>query len=129
MPWDKRLPYETDIHVPFIVRGPGIQPRTISNFPISAVDIAPTILDLANLTIPNYMDGVSFKKHLFKVDDFVEKVILIEYTGEGNAKTVSSYCPQVQDSNVAVSVTLKILNDYLQIFCFIFEGMHFRELV
>ncbi|KAK0407442.1 hypothetical protein QR680_019198 [Steinernema hermaphroditum] len=55
----KNMPYEFDIKVPFFMRGPGL-PRNVSTFkPVSNVDIAPTILDMAGVPIPSHMDGRS----------------------------------------------------------------------
>ncbi|KAL5014575.1 hypothetical protein ScPMuIL_008845 [Solemya velum] len=55
----KALPYDFDVRVPLYIRGPGIRPKTkISNI-ISHVDIAPTILDMAGVDIPEHMDGES----------------------------------------------------------------------
>jgi N-acetylglucosamine-6-sulfatase len=55
----KQHPYETDIHVPLLARGPGIaagvkMPQVSGN-----VDISPTILSLAGVTPPAFMDGKS----------------------------------------------------------------------
>ncbi|XP_057664094.1 N-acetylglucosamine-6-sulfatase-like [Diorhabda carinulata] len=84
---DKRLPYETDIRVPFIIRGPNIPAKSLETFPISAVDIAPTIIDLANIDVPSYIDGTSFKKQLFEEQSGpFNKTILIEYTGIANPR-------------------------------------------
>lgn len=47
--FDKRQLYETDIRVPFIIRGPNIKPKSLNNYPIALIDIAPTILDLAGI--------------------------------------------------------------------------------
>lgn len=63
----KRFLYETGTHVPFIVRfpdkfqymapsGPGSQAHRI----ISFVDLAPTMLSLAGIDIPGYMQGHAF---------------------------------------------------------------------
>ncbi|KAL3271448.1 hypothetical protein HHI36_021934 [Cryptolaemus montrouzieri] len=90
-PWDKRQPYETDIRVPFMMRGPNIPKKKIISYPISAVDIAPTILDLANAPIPADIDGESFKTKLIEPTDF-NKFILIEYWGEGNQDTIDTNC-------------------------------------
>lgn len=46
---DKRQPYETDIRVPFIVRGPQVQRKSINNSPVVLIDLAPTILELAGM--------------------------------------------------------------------------------
>lgn len=45
--YDKRQPYETDIRVPLIVRGPNVPAKTIADTPVALIDIFPTILDLA----------------------------------------------------------------------------------
>jgi len=63
----KQHPYETDIRVPFIIRGPGIEPGTnITKILAGNVDVMPTILDLAGLTgiFEDEMDGKSMKEIL-----------------------------------------------------------------
>ena len=60
MPQGKVLPYETDVRVPFFCRGPGIAPGTKVGQIVANIDIAPTLLDLAGVTVPNIMDGRSF---------------------------------------------------------------------
>lgn len=108
-PWDKRQPYETDVRVPFIMRGPGIARKSLAKFPISMVDLAPTILDLANVEIPQDMDGTSFKNELInKTDVFEERVVLIEYFGEGNKNTIDVGCPWTYSFDVSVRKVLDI---------------------
>ena len=59
LPVDKRLPYETDIRVPLLIRGPGVSSGVrIPNLAVS-IDLAPTVLDMAGLDVPSDMDGVS----------------------------------------------------------------------
>jgi hypothetical protein len=55
----KQHPYETDIHVPFLARGPGIEAGS-KHAPVAGnVDITPTILALAGVAVPPFMDGKS----------------------------------------------------------------------
>ncbi|EXJ74018.1 uncharacterized protein A1O5_02312 [Cladophialophora psammophila CBS 110553] len=60
--FDKRFMYEESFQMPFLIRYPAeIAPGSVCNDIISNVDFAPTWLDYAGLTIPNYMQGVSFR--------------------------------------------------------------------
>lgn len=60
LPFGKGSPYEEDIHVPFIIRGPGIEPAaTLRGYIIGNVDFAPTIAELAGVIPPDYVDGRS----------------------------------------------------------------------
>ncbi len=55
----KFLAYEPSTHLPLIIRGPGIKPDTSSGQLASTIDIAPTILELAEVTPDKSIDGVS----------------------------------------------------------------------
>jgi arylsulfatase A-like enzyme len=60
LPAGKATPYEEDIRVPFIVRGPGIEPgSTLKGYLTGNVDFAPTIAELAGVVPPVYVDGRS----------------------------------------------------------------------
>jgi len=54
----KVLPYEESIRVPMIVTGPGIERRVDSNLVLN-IDLAPTILELAQVEIPKNIHGKS----------------------------------------------------------------------
>ncbi len=54
--------YEGGIRVPFLVKGPGINPGSISHEPVVGWDILPTLADLAGYShpLPANLDGGSF---------------------------------------------------------------------
>jgi len=89
LPSGKMLAYEEDIHVPLLVRGPGIQPGTTVTQMTANIDIAPTIAELAGAQAAEYVDGRSFV-HFFnsqtQKDADWRKALLIE---TGNLEGVS----------------------------------------
>lgn len=82
---------------------------------MSAVDLAPTILDLADVTVPTFMDGKSFKKQLFHRANNRMKLerqyVLVEYWGEGNRDSIDGDCPWTFDSNLSVRLCVDLMND------------------
>ncbi len=63
--FDKRFMYEESYKMPLLVRYPGmIRSGSKNDELVMNVDFAPTILDLAGLTPPGDMQGVSFKRIL-----------------------------------------------------------------
>lgn len=125
MPFDKRQPYETDIRVPFIVTGPGINSKHIVEYPISLIDLVPTILDWADIEKPDDLDGQSFAELVNFESNSVDQVqttsensdyestvdspkferqLLIEYWGEGNTDTYNELCPWNRRDRLNVSL-------------------------
>uniref|UniRef100_A0A1I8GT00 Sulfatase domain-containing protein n=1 Tax=Macrostomum lignano TaxID=282301 RepID=A0A1I8GT00_9PLAT len=56
----KSTPYEFDIRVPLIVRGPGVPAGAVLRQPVLNIDLAPTLLDLAGVAPARPMDGASY---------------------------------------------------------------------
>jgi N-acetylglucosamine-6-sulfatase len=58
---DKRWAYEESIRIPFLIRFPELIPRGAAESErlILNIDLAPTLLDLAGLEVPSYMQGRS----------------------------------------------------------------------
>ncbi|HZK15825.1 MAG TPA: sulfatase [Solirubrobacterales bacterium] len=60
----KFLAYEPATHMPFLIRGPGIEPGASTGELAANVDIAPTILDLAGVSADKSLDGRSLTPYL-----------------------------------------------------------------
>ena len=61
LPRCKRWCYDSGIHVPLIIRWPGgIEPNTVRDDLISLVDLGPTVMSLASVQVPPYMQGRPF---------------------------------------------------------------------
>jgi arylsulfatase A-like enzyme len=70
LPRSKRYVYDTGVHVPLVVRFPERfrdlatgGPGTRITAPVTFVDFAPTVLSLAGVEIPGYMQGRAFLGH------------------------------------------------------------------
>jgi arylsulfatase A-like enzyme len=61
LPWMKREILERGTHIPFLLKFPdGEHAGTVNDNLISAVDLAPTVLSLAKVKVPTYMQGQAF---------------------------------------------------------------------
>ncbi|WP_153558074.1 sulfatase family protein [Roseimaritima sediminicola] len=62
---DKRCAYEESIRIPLVVYGPRhVQPGVRCDALVANIDVAPTLLELAGIGVPNTMDGASFAELL-----------------------------------------------------------------
>lgn len=58
LPRGKRWIYDSGIHIPLIIRWPGhVQPYTVRPDLVSTQDLAPTMLSVAGVDVPEYMQG------------------------------------------------------------------------
>lgn len=79
----KLTAYEEDIHVPLMVRGPGIPPGSTSDALVANLDLAPTFAALAGAEAPAFVDGRSFATQLFTPDaPFDRQSLLVEHWQE-----------------------------------------------
>ena len=94
---DKRLAYENSMRVPMLIRYPGlIKKKTKIKEQCLNIDLAPTILDLAGIEKPEYMQGESILGLLKgENDNNWRKAILFEYF-------LDSYWPYAGPSQIAV---------------------------
>jgi N-acetylglucosamine-6-sulfatase len=58
--WDKRIAYESSMRIPMLIRYPEkIKANSVIDELALNIDLAPTILELAGVTIPDYVQGES----------------------------------------------------------------------
>lgn len=53
----KSRSWQGSVHIPMLIRGPGIRGNWVSEHPVGWQDIMPTVLGLAGLPIPDSVDG------------------------------------------------------------------------
>lgn len=61
MKWGKSTPYETDLDMKLIVRGPGIRAGAVDDSLVGNLDIAPTVAAMAGVDVPVAVDGRDFR--------------------------------------------------------------------
>jgi N-acetylglucosamine-6-sulfatase len=75
---DKRLMYEDSIRVPFLIAGGDVSPGRLPSLVLN-VDLAPTILQLASVSVPSQMQGRSLAGLLRRQAASVRDSFLYEY--------------------------------------------------
>jgi N-acetylglucosamine-6-sulfatase len=83
VPSGKMLPYDPSTRVPLLIRGPGIHGRRISREPVSNIDLAPTILQIAGASAAGGapVDGRSLLKFAQQPKLRSERLVLHETGG------------------------------------------------
>ena len=74
----KLLAYEPASHIPLLIRGPGIPAGSRPKALVSSVDVAATILDLANAQASTPLDGTSLAPFARKPGRRSKRALLIE---------------------------------------------------
>lgn len=59
LPQGKNTPYEEDIRVPLLVRGPGVRAGAVVEALTGNIDLGPTFAELAGAAAPDFVDGRS----------------------------------------------------------------------
>jgi arylsulfatase A-like enzyme len=81
--WDRKsCPYEECIRVPLLVRAPGLAHR-VEPALVSAVDLAPTILDLVDVRPGGALDGASLVP-LLRGGPPPRREVYVEFAGDAN---------------------------------------------
>ena len=84
----KWTPYEEDIRVPLIVRGPGVPEGETLHHMVLNNDLAPTFADLAGAEPPSFVDGRSLKPllndHPTPVEDWRQRFVIESVAERGS---------------------------------------------
>jgi N-acetylglucosamine-6-sulfatase len=84
----KSSPYEEDIGVPLMVRGPGVPASAVRNQLVINNDFAPTIADLAGASVPAFVDGRSFAPLLSDLPPSTWRTAFLEEIWQEGGATV-----------------------------------------
>lgn len=87
------------IHVPLLLRVPGLGQKSVSNGPFSLIHLAPTLMDLIELTPPSSFQGRSYREEL---------TTGAEFTGPAISECVSGCTNPFQMKNRAGSRVLSV---------------------
>ncbi|MEP6984975.1 MAG: sulfatase [Chloroflexota bacterium] len=86
MPAGKQTAYEEDIHLPLIVRGPGIAAGKTIDGITGNIDLAPTMASMAGVTPPDFVDGRSFLPLLLAQNSAAWRTVyLVEHFNQSSA--------------------------------------------
>ncbi|WP_158275673.1 sulfatase family protein [Marinilabilia rubra] len=108
--WDKRIAYESSMRIPMLIRYPElIKPESEVTELCLNIDMAPTLLDLSNNTIPGYMQGESMVPLLDEEKDVDWRdAVMFEYY-------VDDAYPYAGPDMLAVRTdTLKLVDNFLE---------------
>lgn len=82
--WAKMTNYKIDTHSPLIIRAPGRIPENLHlDQMVEFVDIYPTLAELADLPIPDYLQGISAMPLFEHPDRVWKKAVFTQFLREG----------------------------------------------
>jgi N-sulfoglucosamine sulfohydrolase len=127
LPWMKREVLERGVHIPFIIRFPGgLNAGTVNGELISSVDLAPTVLSLAGIPIPSYMQGQAFlgsqkaktpRKYVFAARDRMDtEYDRIRMVRSKNFRYLYNYFPgKPYYQNIEYRLSIPMMKDILKL--------------
>jgi uncharacterized sulfatase len=105
LPRAKRWLYDAGLHVPLVVKGKGVtKPNSRNDELVSLIDLAPTMLSLAGVDVPDYMQGRIFlgdkkqpaPKYVFATRDRIDTVSdTSRAVRDERFKYIKNYHPEV----------------------------------
>lgn len=127
LPWMKREVLERGTHIPFLIKFPNSNfAGTVNNELISAVDLAPTVLSIAKVKVPNYMQGQVFlgkkairssRKYVFaardRMDTEYDRVRMVRDTA---FRYVYNYMPdKINYQSIEFRMSMAMMQDIIKL--------------
>ena len=98
--WCKHCNYETSLHTPMILKVPGSKQVASTSQIVEFVDIYPTLCELAGLSLPEHLEGVSFRDLLFDGDAVSDGVAVCQwFKGVTTIKENHFYTEWIDDND------------------------------
>jgi arylsulfatase A-like enzyme len=99
---DKRSAYDESLRIPLLVRYPRlVQPGTVSDALVLNIDLAPTLLDLAGVKIPDTIQGKSWRPLLAgQTPADWRKAFFYEYFYENSFPTPTTLAVRTEDAKL-----------------------------
>jgi len=101
----KFLAYEPSTHLPLLIRGPGIKPKTTTGELAANIDIAPTVLELAGVKPDKSVDGQSLVPFMREPELSTQRPILFESFVQTNDVEENGGGPAAAPASVAAGKT------------------------
>ncbi len=105
LPRAKRWIYDSGIHVPLVIRWPGVlEPGSTVDDLVSFIDFGPTVLSLAGVAVPAHMQGLPFlggrkapaREYVYAARDRMDEAYdLIRAVRDKRYKYLRNYMPEV----------------------------------
>ena len=127
LPWMKREVLERGTHIPFVVRFPNARDAgTINDELVSAVDFAPTVLSLADVPVPSYMQGQAFlgaqqsktpRKYIFAARDRMDtEYDRVRMTRDKQFRYLYNYMPEKPYyQNIEYRLSIPMMKEILKL--------------
>ncbi len=76
-PWiNKQRPYEESILVPFLIEGPGLEPR-MEDALIASPDLMPTLLGICGKEVPDTVEGIDYSRLIKQEENIGRDAVLL----------------------------------------------------
>ncbi len=110
----KMLPYDPSIRVPLLISGPGIPRGKTSQELVGNIDLAPTLLDIAEGRSGKTMDGRSLLPYAHDPELRTERVLLLETGGQRPGRLEPDQGPVAPLRNILTYSAVRT-EDYLYV--------------